>query len=416
MTKINRQWLIDGRPTGRPLKDSDFKWAEAPVRDPEPGEVLLRTLYLGFDPAQKGWMENVGGYVAPTELGEVMRGSAIAEVVASKASGFKPGDKVTGRTGWQDYSTVPATDVLKIEDTKLLTAHLGVLGTTGMTAYFGLNKIGRPFAGDTLVVTGAAGATGSVVGQIGKIAGCRVIGVAGGADKCNWLVSELGFDAAIDYKSEDVRARLRDLAPGGNRCAVGQCWRQDPERPSGRTGDACAGGHLRRHLALRTGADAGGAGKLFQSRIQTRDDVWLHRPRLPERIRARARPHRTLDRGRPRSLQGGYPARSGKRTAHLDAPLQRRKYGQAAACGCLRAVEHPRAQASAGHRWKRAAFVPPFVFGGNSCLPRNKIAFENNSPQPKNLFLKPQLRGSFFVLVCGTMMRGSRGADFAGDD
>ena len=215
MTKINRQWLIDGRPTGRPLKDSDFKWAEAPVRDAEPGEVLLRTLYLGFDPAQKGWMENVGGYVAPTELGEVMRGSAIAEVVASKASGFKPGDKVTGRTGWQDYSTVPATDVLKIEDTKLLTAHLGVLGTTGMTAYFGLNKIGRPFAGDTLVVTGAAGATGSVVGQIGKIAGCRVIGVAGGADKCNWLVSELGFDAAIDYKSEDVRTRLRDLAPGG---------------------------------------------------------------------------------------------------------------------------------------------------------------------------------------------------------
>jgi NADPH-dependent curcumin reductase CurA len=215
MTKINRQWRIAARPTGRPLKDSDFEWVQKPVREPGPGEVLLRTLYLGFDPAQKGWMENVGGYVAPTELGEVMRGSAISEVVASKASGFEPGDKVTGRTGWQDYPTVAVNDLLKIEDSKLLTAHLGVLGTTGMTAFFGLQKIGRPFAGDTLVVTGAAGATGSVVGQIGKIAGCKVIGIAGGPDKCKWLANELGFDAAIDYKSEDVRHRIRELSPDG---------------------------------------------------------------------------------------------------------------------------------------------------------------------------------------------------------
>lgn len=215
MTKINRQWLIAARPTGRPLKDSDFEWVQTPVREPEAGEVLLRTLYLGFDPAQKGWMENVGGYVAATELGEVMRGSAIAEVVASKARGFEPGDKVTGRTGWQDYATVTPNDLLKIEDGKLLTAHLGVLGTTGMTAFFGLQKIGKPFAGDTLVITGAAGATGSVVGQIGKIAGCKVIGIAGGPDKCKWLVDELGFDAAIDYKSEDVRHRVRELSPGG---------------------------------------------------------------------------------------------------------------------------------------------------------------------------------------------------------
>src|SRR5690242_13553629 len=118
MTKINRQWLIAARPTGRPLKDSDFEWVQTPVREPEAGEVLLRTLYLGFDPAQKGWMENVGGYVAATELGEVMRGSAIAEVIASKARGFEPGDKVTGRTGWQDYATVTPNDLLKIEDGK----------------------------------------------------------------------------------------------------------------------------------------------------------------------------------------------------------------------------------------------------------------------------------------------------------
>jgi NADPH-dependent curcumin reductase CurA len=215
MTTVNRQWLIAGRPNGRPLRDADFARAENAVREPGPGEVLLRTLYLGFDPAQKGWMENVGGYVAPTELGEVMRGSAIGEVIASNAPALVPGDKVVGRTGWQTFPTAPASDVQKIDNNTPLTANLGVLGTTGMTAFFGLSKIGKPFAGDTLVVTGAAGATGSVVGQIGKIAGCRVIGIAGGRNKCQWLVDELGFDAAIDYKAEDVRERVRELAPSG---------------------------------------------------------------------------------------------------------------------------------------------------------------------------------------------------------
>ena len=211
----NCQWLINGRPTGRPLKDDDFKWVEVPARDPGPGEVLVKTLFLGFDPAQKGWMENVGGYVAPTEIGEVMRGSGVGEVLASKDQGFKPGDKVMGMLGWQAYATLPAKDLLKVDDNSLLSANLGVLGTTGMTAFFGLNKIGKPFAGDTLVITGAAGATGSVVGQIGKISGCKVIGVAGGPDKCKWLVDELGFDAAIDYKAGSVRKQLKEMSPGG---------------------------------------------------------------------------------------------------------------------------------------------------------------------------------------------------------
>lgn len=215
MTSINHQWLIADRPTGRPLKDSDFQWVEKPVRDPAPGEVTLKTLFLGFDPAQKGWMENVGGYVAPTEIGEVMRGSGVAEVVKSNAPNFKPGDKVMGMLGWQDRPTLAAKDLLKVEDNDLLSANLGVLGTTGMTAFFGLNKIGKPFAGDTLVITGAAGATGSVVGQIGKIAGCRVVGVAGGLDKCKWLVDELGFNAAIDYKAGGVCAQVKQHAPGG---------------------------------------------------------------------------------------------------------------------------------------------------------------------------------------------------------
>jgi NADPH-dependent curcumin reductase CurA len=211
----NRQWLINDRPTGRPLKDDDFKLVETEIREPGEGEVLIRTRYLGFDPAQKGWMENVGGYVAPTQIGEVMRGSGIGEVISSRSPAFNQGDKVSGQFGWQEYPVMAAKDLLKLEDDDLLTASLGVLGTTGMTAYFGLYKIGKPFPGDTLVVTGAAGATGSVVGQIGKIGGCKVIGVAGGPEKCRWLVEELGFDAAIDYKAGEVRRQLKEHAPDG---------------------------------------------------------------------------------------------------------------------------------------------------------------------------------------------------------
>ncbi len=215
MPDVNRQWLINGRPVGRGLLDDDFKLVESTPRQPAEDEVLIRVSHLGFDPAQKGWMENIANYVAPTEIGEVMRGSGVGEVVASAAPGFKPGDKVMGQPGWQDYATLPAKDLTKVEDDDLLTANLGVLGTTGMTAFFGLNKIGKPFPGDTLVVTGAAGATGSVVGQIGKIAGCRVVGVAGGPEKCQWLVDELGFDAAVDYKAGDIRGQMAEHAPGG---------------------------------------------------------------------------------------------------------------------------------------------------------------------------------------------------------
>jgi len=211
----NRQWLINDRPVGRGLKDEDFKWVETPVGAPGDDEVLVKVHYLGFDPAQKGWMENIGGYVAPTEIGEVMRGSGVGVVLESRSPAFKAGDHVQGMLRWQDYAVIAAKELTRVEAPDLFTAHLGILGTPGMTAYFGLEKIGRPFPGDTVVITGAAGATGSVVGQIAKLAGCRVIGVAGGPDKVAWLTDTCGFDAAIDYKSENVRQRVRELAPGG---------------------------------------------------------------------------------------------------------------------------------------------------------------------------------------------------------
>jgi NADPH-dependent curcumin reductase CurA len=212
---INRQWRIAARPLGRPVVEGDFSWSEAPVAEPAAGEVLVRVMHLGFDPAQKGWMENVADYVAPTGIGDVMRAFGVGEVVASGSERFVPGDKVTGLLGWQDYATMPADALGPVPDDEFLTANLGILGTTGNTAFFGLNKIGKPFPGDTLVVTGAAGATGSTVGQIGKIAGCRVIGIAGGERKCAWLTEKLGFDAAIDYKTSNVRHALRTLAPEG---------------------------------------------------------------------------------------------------------------------------------------------------------------------------------------------------------
>ncbi|MEM1104227.1 MAG: NADP-dependent oxidoreductase [Pseudomonadota bacterium] len=208
---MNRQWLINARPTGRALEHSDFKKVEAPVGEPGAGEVLVKVLYQGFDPAQKGWMENIGGYVAPTEIGDVMPGSGIGEVVKSNDPKFSVGDKVTSRLGWQDYAMLPGGELQAVPDDDLLTANLGALGTTGMTAYFGLLKHGRPQPGDTVLVSGAAGATGSMVGQIAKIAGCRTIGIAGGAEKCAWLTDDVGYDATIDYKNEDVRAKLKEL-------------------------------------------------------------------------------------------------------------------------------------------------------------------------------------------------------------
>ncbi|MEP3052217.1 MAG: NADP-dependent oxidoreductase [Erythrobacter sp.] len=215
MPTTTRQWLLNGHPRGRGIAEDDFKLAEQELAAPGPGEMVLATRYLGFDPAQKGWMENIADYVAPMQIGDVMRGSGICEVVESNNGKFAVGDLVFGSTGWTEYLVHDGSELAKVETKLSPTSVLSILGTTGVTAYCGLFKVGKPVAGDTVLVSGAAGATGSIVGQLAKIAGCRVVGIAGGPEKCEWLVAEAGYDAAIDYKAGGVRDQIKQHCPKG---------------------------------------------------------------------------------------------------------------------------------------------------------------------------------------------------------
>ena len=215
-TTVNHQFKLAARPVG-PVKASDWNRTEEPLRDPAEGEVVIQVLYISLDPAMRGWMnESKASYIPPVGLGEVMRALAVGRVTASKNPKFAVGDHVTGLLGVQDYAYSNGQGLTKV-DPKLapLPVYLSTLGMPGMTGFFGLLEVGQPKAGDTVVVSGAAGAVGMVVGQIAKIKGARVIGIAGGAEKCRYLVEELGFDAAIDYKSEDVAAALAKHAPLG---------------------------------------------------------------------------------------------------------------------------------------------------------------------------------------------------------
>ena len=212
---INKKFLLAGRPIGRLISDDDFEYKEEELKEIEEKEVLLENLVIEFQPAQKGWMENISNYVAPLEIGDVMRCSGIARVLESKSKKFKKGEIVTGQTCWQTHAILKEEELEHIEDESMATKYLGALGGTGLTAYFGVTKISKPKPGDTVVVTGAAGGVGSIAGQIFKISGCNVIGIAGGKEKCEMLVNEFGFDGAIDYKSEDINKALSKLCPNG---------------------------------------------------------------------------------------------------------------------------------------------------------------------------------------------------------
>jgi len=211
---MNRQYLLIRRPKG-PLQESDFQHRESPIPEPGDGEVLTRTLYISIDPANRAWMSPVKTYVDPVEVGGVMDGFTLAQVVSSKASGLAPGDIVESMNGWQDYRVLPARALHKVEPRRPLSMILSGLGVTAKTAYFGLLDVGTPKAGETVVVSAAAGAVGSVAGQIAKIQGCRVVGLAGSDDKCRWITRDLGFDAAINYKTQDVVRALSETCPAG---------------------------------------------------------------------------------------------------------------------------------------------------------------------------------------------------------
>ncbi len=213
MTRQNTQVVLVRRPEGM-VRPDDFELRELPVADPDEGEVLVETAYISLDPAMRGWMREGRSYVQPVGLGEVMRAGAVGRVVASRNPGFAEGDHVTGVLGVQRYACVGERGLHKIDPSMApLPAYLGVLGAPGLTAYFGLLEVGALEEGDTVLVSGAAGAVGSVVGQIAKIRGARAVGIAGGPEKCAHLVEQLGFDAAIDYKNDDVRARIKATCP-----------------------------------------------------------------------------------------------------------------------------------------------------------------------------------------------------------
>ncbi|MEB0077924.1 NADP-dependent oxidoreductase [Pseudomonas sp. CCI3.2] len=213
--QINRQFLLAKRPSGAATRE-DFTYQQVPVGNVASGQVLVKNEYLSLDPAMRGWMNEGKSYIAPVNLGDVMRALGVGKVLASENQAFTVGDYVQGALGVQDYFLGEPKGFYKI-DPKLapLPRYLSALGMTGMTAYFALLEVGAPKSGETVVISGAAGAVGSVAGQIAKIKGCKVIGIAGGAEKCQSLIDELGFDGVIDYKSEDVVAGLKRECPKG---------------------------------------------------------------------------------------------------------------------------------------------------------------------------------------------------------
>src|SRR5471032_2107707 len=208
---VNRQVLLVEKPTGK-LAPEHFKMSKAEIPEPRDGEALLRVRYISLDAANRAWMHGAT-YRAAVEANTVMAGGGIAEVVSSRAPGLSPGDIVFGDTGWQDYAAVPAKHLTKMPKVEPMTHLMSIYGIAGLTAYFGLLECGKPKAGETVVVSAAAGSVGSIVGQIAKIKGCRVVGVAGGAEKGRWLVEELGFDAALDYKAGGLRQQMKEAVP-----------------------------------------------------------------------------------------------------------------------------------------------------------------------------------------------------------
>lgn len=212
---MNKQWRLKARPIGEPTADT-WQYSETEVPAISDGQLLIKIEYISLDPAMRGWLNDAKSYIEPVQIGDVMRAGTVGQVLESKHAKFAVGDYVCGHDGVQSYAVSDGTGLYKVDaNLAPLPYYLGVLGMPGMTGYFGLLKTAMPKAGETVVVSGAAGAVGSVVGQIAKIKGCRVVGIAGGSEKCKFLVDELGFDEAIDYKNDNVKKALKQACPNG---------------------------------------------------------------------------------------------------------------------------------------------------------------------------------------------------------
>ena len=212
---VNKRVVLAARPVGVPT-EADFRLEERPIPEPRDGECLVQVSYLSVDPYMRGRISGRKSYAAPVQIGEVIVGAAVGRVVASRTGRFAEGDYVTGPMGWQQYASPPADSLRRVDpDAAPLSAYIGVLGMPGLTAYYGLLKVAGVNPGETVCVSGGAGAVGSAVGQIARLSGCRAVGIAGGPRKCAWITDDLGFDAAIDYKGSDVGRALAEAAPDG---------------------------------------------------------------------------------------------------------------------------------------------------------------------------------------------------------
>jgi len=212
---VNRQWRLKSRPSGL-IKTDEFDLVSEPIPEVGEGQLLIRSVYLSLDPAMRGWLTDRPSYVPPVQIGEIMRGLAVGIVEKSKHPRFAAGDRVQGMFGWQEYLLSNGEAVTKLPESRLpFSAYLGLFGLAGLTAYAGLLEVGQPKSGETLLISGAAGSVGSLVGQIGKIKGLRVVGLAGTDEKCNWLREELAFDAAVNYKDADYKKQLKAACPNG---------------------------------------------------------------------------------------------------------------------------------------------------------------------------------------------------------
>ena len=280
---VNRQWLLAARPDGM-IGPQNFGYVETAIPEISNGEVLVKNLYLSFDPTQRNWMVDRPGYLPPVAIGETMRAGSVSQVVDSKHNDFAVGELVQTTGCWQDYAVVAPgqgpTGINKLPPGVSPEMMLSILGITGMTAYFGLLEHGQPKAGETVLVSGAAGATGSVVGQIAKLMGCRVVGIAGGPEKCAWLKEVAGFDAVIDYKNEDVDEQIGIHCPDK--------WDVFFDNVGGSNTGSCAESsqfvlprcYVRRHCQLQCYRACAGAVQFNEPCHQSWSDAGFYHPGL----------------------------------------------------------------------------------------------------------------------------------------